>query len=181
MAKPQALKNIFEAAASHWQSQNWGMADPSSTETISAAFSSLGTTKGSSSRRNSASREGLKRSRITTDRLNDLAQDPQRIPTFALSLKVRSKSAKCFEEESKDSRKESKKQAWAPKPKQNLFSSSSEFQRHGSVEDSMFGSKGGTGHRKEKEFGRVQYLLHVVTLIDTQRSVKIQRSQVVKA
>lgn len=132
------------------------MADPSSTETVSTTFSSLTATKENSSRRNSAGREGLKRSRITTDRLNDLAQDPQRIPTFASSLKVRSKSAKCFEEESKDSRKESKKQAWAPKPKQNLSSSSSKFQRHGRVEDSIFGSKGGTGHRKEKEFGRVR-------------------------
>ena len=123
-----------------------------SRETISAGFSSIDATKGSPSRHNS---DGVKRSRVTTDRLNDLARDPQRISTFASSLKVRSKSAKCFEEESMESRKESKKQAWAPKPKQNLFSSSSKFQQH--EDPLLLGRRGGTGHRKEKEFGRVQY------------------------
>lgn len=93
------------------------------------------------------------------------------MPSFA-RLKMRSKSAKCFNEESSDIKKESKKQAWAPKSKQNLASSSSKFQRHGRVDtvaDFNFsgGRDGGGGNtsdnikpiklRAAKDFGRVQF------------------------
>lgn len=114
---------------------------------------------------NSSSRDSpLKKTKFTKDRLNDLARDPQRMTSFA-RLKVRSKSAKCFEEESLDIKKESKKQAWAPKSKQNLSSSSSKFQRYGRVEtvaDFKFHS-GGTEMPQSKphpakEFGRVATL-----------------------
>lgn len=106
-----------------------------------------------------SSNSNARRNRITIDTLNDLAQDPQRIPTFATSLKIRSKSAKFFSEEFVDSKKESKKQAWAPKPKQNLSSSSFQFQRHGRIdnlaelgdEERFLESK----HRGKTEFGRV--------------------------
>lgn len=108
--------------------------------------------------------------KVTIDRLNDLAQDPQKISSFA-RLKMRSKSAKCFEEESSDIKKEAKKQAWAPKSKRNLSSSSSKFQRHGRVDtvaEYKFGGKGSGGimtstkltkPRMAKDFGRVRILL----------------------
>lgn len=107
----------------------------------------------------SKARDGkTKRNRLTTDTLNDLAQDPQRIPSFASSSIARSKSAKFFDEEFIDSKKESKKQAWAPKPKQNLSSSSTKFQRYGRIES--IAELGGEGMMKgklrgPKDFGRV--------------------------
>ena len=116
----------------------------------------------STSKKDSSSRKN----KFTIDKLNDLAQDPQKISSFA-RLKMRSKSAKFFEEESSDFKKEAKKQAWAPKSKQNLSSSSSKFQRHGRVEavtEYKFSGKASEGipnsakvtkPRSIKEFGRV--------------------------
>ncbi len=69
-----------------------------------------------------------KKNKVTLDQLNDIAQDSQRLPTFASSPRLSSKSAKFFESESHDAKKESTKQAWAPKTKHKLFSSSSRFQ-----------------------------------------------------
>lgn len=108
-----------------------------------------------------------RKSKVTIDKLNDMAQDPQKISSYA-KLKMRSKSAKFFEEESSDFKKEAKKQAWAPQSKQNLSSSSSKFQRHGRVESVTEYKFGGKAGSKEvlnsaklakppsiKEFGRV--------------------------
>lgn len=96
-----------------------------------------------------------KRNRVTVDTLNDLAKDPCRIPEFASSLILRSKSAKFFDEELVDSSKESKKQAWAPKPKHNLASSSTKFQRHGRTDTATQKMMEGKLHAP-KEFGRVR-------------------------
>lgn len=60
--------------------------------------------------------------------LNDLALDPQRISSFASSVQTRSKSAKRYVEATQDIKKELQKQAWAPKPLENLSTSSSRFQ-----------------------------------------------------
>ena len=102
----------------------------------------------------SSADSSLRKNKLTVDKLNDLAQDPQRIPAFA-SLKIRSKSAKCFKEESLDIKKESKKQAWAPKSKQNLASSSSKLQRYGRV-DTVTPYQFGTSGKKTSQSGQVK-------------------------
>ena len=97
-----------------------------------------------------------KRNKITVDKLNDLALDPERIPAFASALKLKSKSAKLFDEETSNIKKESKRQAWAPRPKQNLASSSTQFQRHGKIEASDRPGVVLSQRRHEaKTFGRV--------------------------
>lgn len=98
------------------------------------------------------------RDAYTVDKLNDLARDPKRISCFA-KLIARSKSAKRFEEESLDIKKESKKQAWAPKSRRNLSSASTKFQRHGKtdavVDFSFHDGKKASERRPTKDFGRV--------------------------
>ncbi len=102
------------------------------------------------------SSEERKRNKVTVDKLNDLAQNPERIPAFASALKLQSKSAKLFDEESSNIKKESKKQAWAPRSKQNLASSSTpQFQREGKVE-TLDRREGGLSQHRPKVFGRVK-------------------------
>ena len=100
--------------------------------------------------------------RSNVDRLSELAQGSQKISSFAM-LKMRSKSAKLFEEESLDTKKEAKREAWAPKSKQNLSSSSSKFQRHGKVEAIAECGMGSTKPRRIKEFGRVIIHINIAT------------------
>lgn len=102
--------------------------------------------------RQSNSRDGWKLGRLNTD-TNDWGQDPQRISSFASISTVRSKSAKCFDEEFLDSKKESKKVAWAPKSKHNLSSSSTKFPRHGRIESFAELNREG---KQVKDFGRVR-------------------------
>jgi hypothetical protein len=98
----------------------------------------------------SSSRKGI-------DRLNDFTQDPQKMSSFA-RLKMRSKSAKWFEEESLDIKKEARKEAWAPKSKQNLSSSSLKFPRHGKVDVvAEYSHTKPTKPRAIKDFGRVNF------------------------
>ena len=99
----------------------------------------------------SAKSDSLQR-KITTGQLQDLALDPQRMSSFASSSNLRSKSAKLYKEESQDLKKETKKQAWAPKPKQILTTSSTNFQEQ--MEPSL--QRGNISrHHEEKAFGRV--------------------------
>ena len=64
--------------------------------------------------------------KVVANRLKDLANDPQRIPNFASSHKLRSKSAKLFKEEINDSRRCSMKHPWTPKPLHSLTATSSQ-------------------------------------------------------
>ena len=54
------------------------------------------------------------RNLLAVNHLDDSARDPQRVPIFASSHKLRSKSAKLYKNEAKDSKRESIKRAWAP-------------------------------------------------------------------
>lgn len=64
----------------------------------------------------------VKRSKVA---VNGLAEDPQRIPKYATSHELRSKSATLFKELTKSSRKGFLKQAWSHEPLHSLDSTSS--------------------------------------------------------